>query len=506
MGKANNLGDFMTDLADAIREKTGTTDAINPQDFSEKIKNIQSGGAVTPEGDVTFYDCDGMVLHAFTKDQFLSMTEMPSLPTQRGLTCQGWNWDFQSAKEYVANYGGVAIGAVYITDDEKTRLYISIEDDRRMNVPICFSQSISEGVVVDWGDGSTPETIEGTNDILISHQYGSIGDYCIALDVADGCSLTLSGDASGNTLMGASSGVGNVAYKNMLRKVEVGRGVTKFGQRCFYGCFSLECVTIPNNVAAIDTYGFYVCDSLKFAVMPNGLSLGTSSFEQCGSLTMVVLPSDADYIPSRLFHSCYSLKRLYIPPPSKAVGDYCCQNCYSIREVVLHNTLTKIGVNAFYDCRALGAIKIPNSVTTMGGSVFRNCYSLREIVLPPNLSALPSSVAYSCKSLVKFNIPSYATSIDGGLSSCESLVSLKIPKTVTSLASYAFQSCTSMALYDFSEHEAVPTLGSNSFTSIPSDCKIVVPDALYDEWIAATNWSSKASYIIKKTDWDAQNA
>lgn len=43
MAKNNNLTDFLTDVADAIREKDGTTGTINPQDFSDKIKAIQTG-------------------------------------------------------------------------------------------------------------------------------------------------------------------------------------------------------------------------------------------------------------------------------------------------------------------------------------------------------------------------------------------------------------------------------------------------------------------------------
>ena len=41
MGKTNNLHDFLKDLADAIREKTGVSESINPQDFSKQIKAIQ---------------------------------------------------------------------------------------------------------------------------------------------------------------------------------------------------------------------------------------------------------------------------------------------------------------------------------------------------------------------------------------------------------------------------------------------------------------------------------
>ena len=43
MAKTDNLGDFLKDVADSIRTKTGTTELINAQDFSAKILNISSG-------------------------------------------------------------------------------------------------------------------------------------------------------------------------------------------------------------------------------------------------------------------------------------------------------------------------------------------------------------------------------------------------------------------------------------------------------------------------------
>lgn len=44
--KNDNLTDFLTDVADAIREKKGTTDKINPQDFASEIASIETGGGV----------------------------------------------------------------------------------------------------------------------------------------------------------------------------------------------------------------------------------------------------------------------------------------------------------------------------------------------------------------------------------------------------------------------------------------------------------------------------
>lgn len=50
-GKNNNLTDFLTDVATAIRTKKGTTGAINPQNFSSEIESIETG--ITPSGKKT---------------------------------------------------------------------------------------------------------------------------------------------------------------------------------------------------------------------------------------------------------------------------------------------------------------------------------------------------------------------------------------------------------------------------------------------------------------------
>ena len=100
----------------------------------------------------------------------------------------------------------------------------------------------------------------------------------------------------------------------------------------------------------------------------------------------------------------------------------------------------------------LASAAIPNSVTSIGSRAFYNCYLLTYVA---------------------------------------------VPNSVTSIGSRAFYGCSSVNIFDFSKHTAVPTLAdSYAFYGVATDYKIRVPAALYDEWIAATNWSTYASNIV----------
>ena len=57
MAKDNNLQDFLIDIADAIREKKGTTDKINPQDFATEIANLSS---VEETSTIEYLDVSGL--------------------------------------------------------------------------------------------------------------------------------------------------------------------------------------------------------------------------------------------------------------------------------------------------------------------------------------------------------------------------------------------------------------------------------------------------------------
>lgn len=58
MAKNDNIKDFCTDIADAIRRKEGSSDLISPMDFAQRIDNLQVGGG-TNESSIEYLDVSG---------------------------------------------------------------------------------------------------------------------------------------------------------------------------------------------------------------------------------------------------------------------------------------------------------------------------------------------------------------------------------------------------------------------------------------------------------------
>jgi hypothetical protein len=60
---------------------------------------------------------------------------------------------------------------------------------------------------------------------------------------------------------------------------------------------------------------------------------------------------------------------------------------------------------------------------------------------------------------------------------------------------------SSIRTLDFSRHTSVAEFVRPSTTNIlPSSAIVIVPDALYDEWIVAETWSEIASQIVKVSE------
>ena len=164
----------------------------------------------------------------------------------------------------------------------------------RMTVPLYIGQTMDNGVSIDWGDGSTAETLDSTGNVNTSHTYAEPGDYVISLMPQDGCTLSFGSGTSSNCVMGSTGNNGKV-YCNMLQEVYVGKNVTSIDNAAFSNCSSLANITIPDGVTSISDSAFNSCFGMRYydfsACTAVPTLSATSSFSNIQSDCQMLIPS-----------------------------------------------------------------------------------------------------------------------------------------------------------------------------------------------------------------------
>ena len=438
-----------------VNEMGGLTYTINADGFSSS-KPLE-------EKDVCFYDYDGTLLYSYTVDEIQAMTELPPLPYHKGLICQGWNWTLEDLQEEGSL---MDVGAQYTTDDGKTRLYVSVYDLLASAIKLCMMKSSGGSVTIDWGDGTEPVVFTDVDTIEFSHTYTVEGNYVIEISAND-CTVRL-GDGT----------TGFIVADNILHRVEIGDGVTTIDKRAFSGCYSLESVTLPTTISFIDYHTFYSCASLRFIVFPRVSRFDSANgyFSDCSNLRGVSLPNSFPTMGSNFITGPNKVSRFCIPDSVTRLDQFFRQEDVSkvLTTLKLPKTIVQYNTSVFYGQRALTRIIFPKSYPSRSFQfVFQDCWNLRHVEIPESITT----------------IEHYA------FCRCHSLHRLDIPPSVVIVASY-FALGSGLRILSFERHTAVPMAYSSSFINFPTSCKILVPAALYDEWIAAKYWTSVSSQIV----------
>lgn len=402
-----------------------------------KLIEAPSGGSSEPAeeiepGDITFYDYEGTVVAAWSLSELSSKTALPDGPTHEGLTFQGWNWSLADLKTQNTKMN---VGAMYTTTDGKTRIYIHMEDERKSPI---LGVGVNGTVTVDWGDGSTPDTLTGTNlgTKLYTpiHNYANSGDYIIT--------LTINGKIS---IIGGSA---NNKYRSYLLRA--------------------------TNSNTYDNRDQAYLNAIKKIEIGNNVVLNSNGFGYCISLESISIPESISFYSTRLFYWCMNLRALSIPNTVSIIEQYALYRCESLRVCAIPKSVTAISTYGLYGCNVMRYLYLSNNITSLVGWALQGCGALTSLVIPSAVTSLSAVLCSGCYSLSKVIVKGAITQIFGN----------------------TFNDCYSVKLYDFSNCTAVPALASNTFSNMPIDCEIRVPASLLDEWKAATNWSTYADHIV----------
>ena len=175
-----------------------------------------------------------------------------------------------------------------------------------------------------------------------------------------------------------------------------------------------------------------------------------------------------------------------------------------LTSVVLPNTVKEIQQYAFYDCSALTSINL-ESVESIDNRTFTGCTSLIiDDLNMPNLNYLREA-AFQLNGTVGARIRKVSnlgsiTYISGDNSNGvfynqKLLTSVVLSNLLTAINGVAFSGCTALqTLIIYAT--TPPSLGSNSFASVPFMNGIFVPDESVSAYKAASGWSAFASKIF----------
>lgn len=478
----------LTSVANAIRVKGGTSSPlVFPEGFVTAIENLPTestgpGGDVTQDSQgylilndedsggedasksVKFIDYDGRLLYSYTAAEANALTALPNNPSHAGLTAQGWNYTLQQLKIQVTAVGEAIVGQMYVTDDNKTRIYCHFDTGQLSPyLGICPNGTVT----VDWGDNSSTDTLTGTSESTvktIQHVYAEDGDYVITLAAAAGTTFAFNGSSTYYSYIlragtdSTTSKVRSHAYRNAIKKIELG-SAAKISNYAFAYCYSLKTITMPSNISNLTNYGFYYCVSLKSIVLPTNISYVTSyTFRYCYGLNSVSLPYGLSTIDMYAFSNCSGLKNICIPSSVNSWGTYLFYQCYNLNSITIPSGVTTIGANSFYACWGLSTITMQTGITSIDSAVFYNCYCLASITIPASVTSIGSQAFYT-----------------------------------SGVTEYHLRSTSP------------PTLSNtNAFTGILSSCIIYVPKSenqtVLNAYKTAANWSTYADYMQEEPE------
>ena len=505
MSKANNLKDFLIDVADAIRAKKGSTDLINPQDFSSEIASLPSGLEIVDMTETTatiepnkvylwgMVESLNITIGASTdENDFFAFRFRCSKPTMTSLIVNGATWADDTELDETGK-PVLDLGSWYQCEIKggTSALYV------RLAHYIHFADSNVEAVL-------------------------------LAKGVGDGLGITYKDAARVTSISTWFKDNGVITSFDELKYFT---NITTLGASTFQNCLNLEKVNLDNIVKLTGWNGAgafynsgikevrlpklsvidnsYCCEfqnslverilSLgKITTIPNG-SQNYGFCRNCTLLTYVNLPGTLTSIGNYAFYGCTSLTEITLPAGLTSIGFSAFERCTSLSSIVLPEGLTAIGQGAFARCSALSlVIDLPN-LTTLG----KDAFSLADVTRVENLGKI-SSIEDAVSSnygmfrnnvnLTYVNLPDTLTSIGNyAFYGCTSLAEITLPAGVTNIGFSAFQGCSSLQ-YIRIEATTPPTLKSTN--AIPSTIgAIYVPDESVAAYQSATNWSSFASKI-----------
>lgn len=330
---------------------------------------------------------------------------------------------------------------------------------------------------------------EAFNATITDIEYNEFGVNVIRFDAP----LTTIGAGAFDTY-GTSRNLNNISLPETVETI---------GERAFFDCTNLECLTLGTKIKECGSQAFDNCLSLH--------SLHISSIDDwCQIKFANPTANPMSYGGTILIVGGIKTSNVVIPAWVSHIGDYAFYNYATMLSVTIPASIKSIGKNAFYGCEGVSKVEITD-ITAWCAIEFATAESNPLSNVKPlyidgqpvtsvslvDVEAITNRAFYGCSSITSFKADNSLQTIGKeAFRGCEKLTTVELGEGITEIGSTAFMGCRALQSVKCYANNP-PTLGDKYVFDYNADNrKIYVPNSAVEEYKSAEYWSEYADSIV----------
>lgn len=288
------------------------------------------------------------------------------------------------------------------------------------------------------------------------------------------------------------------------------KGEIAIGDAAFAGS-QLTSIALPSNIRTVGDGAFTGCPNLAKATVECPV-LGTGAFAGCASLETVEITNPVE-IGSRSFADCTSLSVLTGSDKVTLIGERAFADCPRLTTFTFGESLTEIGMQAF-TASGLASVNLDECrrLASVGPWAFANMPDLTSVRMG-TVREIGEGVVFDCPRLADFHasegavtIPAYAYAKDTGMDTTymfppttaeigayalygmTQISTLTLPESVEYIGDHAMKDMTALKSLTVSTSE-VPALGEGVWDGVnQADAYLFVPKGAGPDYDSADQW------------------